>query len=198
MATAAPTTHTEPHTGYEDEVEYHVRDGGDDHDGERAGGISLRSQERARGVQQEETNRSQGDHFEVCSRLGERRVRNVHEQEDGACERRSCQGYRRRAQQGDPERCDESAPLPLLIAGAYAVADRDGAARHEPYGYRADDEDDGGGVADRDEPRLADDAHIDKLVDVLEEVRRDERGGECGQALRGAPFQKRWRMICGF
>lgn len=107
-----------------------------------------------------------------------------------------------RAQQGGPEGRDEGAPLPLLIAGASAVADRDGAARHEPYGYRADDEDDGGGVADRDEPRLADDvthdAHIDKLVDILEEVRRDERGGECGQTLRGAPFQKEWRVICGF
>ena len=37
---------------------------------------------------------------------------------------------------------------------------------------------------------IADDAHIDELVDVLEEVRRDERGGERRQALRGASLQK--------
>ena len=91
---------------------------------------------------------------------------------------------RRRAQKGDPDPRDESAALSLLVASACAVADRDGAARHEPYGYRADDEDDGGGVADRDEARLADDvahdAHIDELVDVLEKVRRDERSGKYG------------------
>ena len=37
---------------------------------------------------------------------------------------------------------------------------------------------------------IAHDAHIDELVDVLEEVRRDERGGERCQALRGASLQK--------
>ena len=144
------TDHAEPGTGYEDEVEDHIRDGGEGHDGEGADGVSLRSQECTRGIEEEEADCSQGDYFEVRDRLGERDVRDVHERKDGTCERRSRQGYRRRAQQGDPERCDESAPLPLLVASASAVADRDGAARHEPYGYSADDEDDGGGVADRD------------------------------------------------
>ena len=117
-------------------------------------------------------------------------------------ERRPCQGYGCRPQKGDSEGRGEGEALPLLVASAHAVADRDGAARHEPYGYRADDEDDGGGVANRDKARLADDvahdAHIDELVDVLEEVRRNERRGECSQALRGAPFQKGWRAICRY
>ncbi len=43
---------------------------------------------------------------------------------------------------------------------------------------------------------VADDAHIGELVDVLEEIGRDERGGERSQAFRRAPFQERWRMIC--
>ena len=110
------------------------------------------------------------------------------------CERRPRQGYSGRSQEGDPEGRDEGAALPLLVASAHAVAHRDGAARHEPYGYRADDENDGGGVANCNEPCLADDvahhAHIDELVDVLEEVSRDERGRERNQALRGAPFQE--------
>ena len=93
-------------------------------------------------------------------------------------------------------------PLSLLVACAHAICDRDGAARHEPYGNRADDKDDRGGVADCDQPRLADDvahdAHIDELVDVLEKVRGDERSGERGQTLRCAPFEEGWRVTCGF
>lgn len=116
-------------------------------------------------------------------------------------ERRACQCCGRGSQQGDSKGCGEGAPLSRLVASAHAVAHRDGAARHEPYGYRVNDEDDGGGVADRDEPRLADDvahdAHIDELVDVLKEVRRDERGRERRQALRCAPFQKGRRMFGG-
>ena len=136
----------------------------------------------------------QGDHFEIGDRLGERGVRHAHEREDGMRENRPRQGYSSRSQKGDPEGRGEGAALPLLVASAHAVAHRDGAARHEPYGYRADDEDDGGGVADGNEPRLADDvahdAHIDELVDVLEKVSRDERSGERSQALRDAPFQE--------
>ena len=95
----------------------------------------------------------------------------------------------------------EGEALPLLVASAHAVADRDGAARHEPYGYRADDEDDGGGVANRDKARLADDvahdAHIDELVDVLRRFAATS-GAENAASASGRSLQKRWRMICGY
>ena len=145
---------------------------------------------------------AQRDDLEIGGRLVERGVRDSHEREDGVREHSPRQGYSGRSQKGDPEGCDECAALALLVASTHAVAHCDGAARHEPYGYRADDEDDGGGVADRDEPRLADDvandAHIDELVDVLKDVRRDERGRERRQASCGASFQEGRRVIRGF
>ena len=52
------TDHAEADVSYENDVENYVRYGREGHDSKRADGISLRPQERARGVEQEEADRS--------------------------------------------------------------------------------------------------------------------------------------------
>ena len=75
--------HAEAGTRYEDEIENHVPDSGESHDGEGAEGVALRPQKRARRVEEEQADHSQGDHLKIGDSLVERSIGNPHEGEDG-------------------------------------------------------------------------------------------------------------------